>query len=138
MTDINEEKKRYDLTVLLKEEAEKQVLEALGKYGAEGIKQVYELQKIRLAYPIKKIAHAFMIAFQFDMPPAKLANLKKDLKMNQGIIRHLLIVHKDDQGEDEKVRSTRRKTPDRSATSLLKDTLVTNEALEKQIEEILK
>lgn len=48
--------------------------------------------KQRLAYPIKKIHQGTYIAVEFNMPREKVKSLDSKLKINNHLLRHLLIV----------------------------------------------
>ncbi len=44
-----------------------------------------------LAYPIKKQDQAFYVHFEFEAEPKNISSLDKNLKLNEDVIRYLLI-----------------------------------------------
>jgi ribosomal protein S6 len=48
----------------------------------------------KLGYPVKKTGQAFLLTFNFQMNPAGLAELEKELKADQEIIRYSIFAKK--------------------------------------------
>lgn len=95
------------------------------------------LTKIRLAYPIKKENFAYFGYVYFEGEPAAIKNLKADLKLNPEVLRYLIIARlfgKKDFKKSEPAESVEPK----EKLFLSPEPVLTNEALEKKIEEILK
>lgn len=137
------EKKYYELGFLVKEEDAAPVKNLLLKHKASFL---YESQvvKVNLAYPIRKNNQAFFGYFRFEFEPAAVAELEKELKLEPSLIRHVLIklspaiikeLARPPAGGPPRpsVRPGLKKKETPEAAPIL-----TNEALEKKIEEILQ
>ncbi len=90
--------KKYELTIITclnpktkKGEADlEKIKKALGDIGK--IKKEEGWGKKNLAYPIQKETTAYYYWFAFEADPSKISRLDNILKLNDNIIRHLLIV----------------------------------------------
>lgn len=147
--------REYELTFLVRaEEAAPEVLSALKKHGAEVTNQG-TLARQRLAYPIKKETQAVLGSLTFRLDPADIAALDHDLRFNSHILRFLLITPPvakpqgivyerhlrpvrpaapSPAGAPEGERRVREAAPKRPEPSHG----LSNEALEKKLEEILQ
>jgi small subunit ribosomal protein S6 len=45
----------------------------------------------RLAYPIQKFRDAFYVLYYFDMAPRSIDDLDRDIRLDEAIIRHLIV-----------------------------------------------
>lgn len=81
----------YELTVILKSESAKKVADLLKKLKAEVLGSE-EPVKRTLAYPIQKLAEGYYAFYQIQIDPAVVLELDKALRLDEDIIRHLLIV----------------------------------------------
>lgn len=84
----------YQLTLLLKNNLEEKAREELLSEVTKNLGQVKkaDLWGVRnLAYPIKHQEKAFYANFEFEAEPASIPTLDKTLKLNEDIIRYLLI-----------------------------------------------
>jgi len=121
--------------------------------GASGLKAAIErhrgrviaekpLEKVRLSYPIKKQSYAFLGCVEFTMEPAELAEFQAELRLSGEMLRMLLhrAEHPDvgSARETPKPAAAPRVQPPRPVRQKEEPTLLTNEALEKKIEEILQ
>lgn len=135
--DVLEEKKQYELGLLLKDEDYSPITRLIQKYVSSSVSEG-SLVKVNLAYAIKKNSQAFFGYLKFEMEPEKVGDLGKDLKHESSVIRHLLIklpfnITKEiPQARPSLKPELKRKEPKPAASVL------TNEALEKKIEEILQ
>lgn len=85
---------QYLLTLVLKndldEKARKELLESVsskvGKIKKEDLWGVRDL-----AYPIKKQTKGFYIHLEFESDPSTISGLDKDLKVNEDVLRYLLV-----------------------------------------------
>ena len=90
--------KTYELTVIT-------ILSPTSTRGKENLKEIEgKIKKIgkidkkeswgekKLAYPIKKNQNGFYYFFQFNTQPSEIANLDKYLKLNENVIRHLIVI----------------------------------------------
>ncbi len=128
-------KKLYDLTVLLKSENDSSVEALVQKAGADSFAKK-ELAKLELAYPVRKEKTAFMGVYTFLLAPDALKGVQEGLKFDENCLRYLLIVGK----EGKTAPSTRvPRTDFKNGAPARKRTEpepLTNEALQKKIEEI--
>lgn len=84
----------YQLTLLLKndldEKARKELLDSVaGKFAEIGKQDLWGSRN--LVYPIKKQDKAFYAHFEFKAQPQEVPSLDKMLKLNEDVIRYLLI-----------------------------------------------
>lgn len=134
--DDEKQVKAYEISFLLPEEALLQsLLKHLSGYGAEILSEG-GINKIRLAYTIKKYEEAYFGYLNFKMEPEKAAKLNDTLNLDSKIIRFLIV------GVSPKRLVVRRVESERPTLSQpisqSEPTELTNDALEKKLEEILK
>lgn len=84
----------YQLTVLLKNSLDEKergaILEAITKqFGSKSKEDLWGVRE--LSYPIKHQAKAFYAHFEFEAEPNSISSLDKSLKLNEDILRYLLI-----------------------------------------------
>ncbi len=139
-------KENYEVAFWIKTEVSDPVKAILAKNGAEATKERL-IQKMRLAFPIKKENFAFLGTIIFSMPAEAIGNLKSELNMEPVILRYFLRKAKKpseerrvETGVGSETSPNGRKSffRKRSDASKAAGDLLTNEALEKKIEEILK
>jgi len=140
------DKKQYEISFLLKEEAlaatvRKFIKDLGGEVELEG-----PVAKIALAYQIKKEEHAYFGYFHFLLSPEEIMHLEHEMKTTPGILRHLVITPpfkksaarpRAEIGARTAVRAPMSAAPRPAEPARASETL-TNEDLEKRIEEILK
>lgn len=85
---------QYELTLVLNnsldEKARKEVLDSVAKNFSDLKKQ--DLWGVRgLTYPIKHQDKAFYAYFEFEAESGQINSLDKTIKLNEDIIRHLLV-----------------------------------------------
>ncbi len=130
----------YRLSFLLKDEDASPIRSAL---GADGVRIVSErpLTKVKLAYPVKKQQFAFAGTFVFRAPMGVLEGVLSNLKLAPDVLR-LLTVKEFETADDGReaafgeVRGKMMRRREREPRSFR--TELSNEALEKKIEEILQ
>jgi len=112
------------------------VKSALEKAGAR-INFEGQASRITLSYPIKKEREAHFGYFQFEVTPDKIKEIDEELKNSQEIIRFLTITpgYLKNRG---KPQIFSRPRPSAVKPAEGKSLPLSNEALEKKIEEILK
>lgn len=117
--------KNYELTYLISSELQEEEAKQLqGKIISfmqedEGIlvKENWPFRK-KLAYPVKKQSQAYLAVLEFQLEPEKLANLEKKLKLENQILRYLMLF-----------KPPVKKT---EITSLTRKSIVITEKLEKE------
>lgn len=92
-------------------------------------------QKLRLAYPIKKQQYCFSATMEIELPPLAVKDLANELKLDEAVLRSAIYIASDKTEERSERPIARR--PVRSVRKPVEAAL-TNEALEKKIEEILQ
>jgi ribosomal protein S6 len=152
------ESKNYEIDFLAKsEENRKGIIEILKKYQLSVINEG-KISKIKLAFPVKKENFAYLGHLSFSGHPQDVKNLSDQLKTNIEILR-FLIVHQPivKESESEAAEQTpltqtkhlserQKNSPVRNGISngaretekISKTEVLSNEALEKKLEEILK
>lgn len=141
MTD-EKDTKQYEMSFLLKEEGDVSVVKKFVKDLGGEIEFEGPIQKIALAYPIGKETGAYFGYIHFSMEPAEISHLTHEMETNTGILRHLIITPPFKKSEarprtEAPRRVERVQVPRQPETARSSETL-TNEDLEKRIEEILK
>lgn len=136
-----EEKNLYELGFLLKDEDVSPVKNLLEKYSAVSVTEG-PVAKVNLAYPIKKNNQAFFGYVRFELDSRRAPDLEKELQIDGNFIRSLLIKLRFSKAVSEKSSMGGSETPfkpvGRRRELKGKTPILTNEALEKKIEEILK
>ncbi len=143
MDDLNQKTPvNYELTFLIKDENSLSLKEEFTKSGAV-LSNERPLQKIKLAYPIKKTVYGFMGAFNFVLTPDKLADLNAKLKLDQSLLRYSLnraLPPSEKQNFEPglymKAREERKRPIFVKEPVKTFEPVLTNEALEKKIDEL--
>ncbi len=141
-------KNNYEIAFWVKEENDSPVKKLLAKHGGEIVKEK-PIQKMRLAYPIKKENFAFFGNAIFSMAPGAVSDFKNELNLTAEILRYFFRKAQRRRASEEAQRESgpnqgpvrergRSFFGFRSETKKTADQVLTNEALEKKIEEILK
>ena len=127
-----EGKKSYELSFLLKDPAsERSVIDLLLKYKGSVVKQS-PINSMKLAYPIKKHTSAYFGYINFEADPIDVKEFSDSMRLNGEVIRFLIVTAPVVKKSEEKEESKRVKP------ELTNSKTLTNEALEEQLEEILK
>lgn len=82
---------KYELTLLVPEEAELKNLKELITQFKGIIKKEEQWGKRTLAYPIKKNTSAYYFHWLIELDQSNINELKKKLNFNEKLIRHLLL-----------------------------------------------
>ena len=149
--DQDNKKENYEIAFLAKDEANDAVKKLILKHKGEITKE-NPVQKLRLAYKIKNENFAFFGNLIFAMAPESAADLKTDLNLEAGLLRHFFRKARKRRAEESGTGGMAEGKPtgasfrerSRSFLGFRTDTkkptepVLTNEALEKKIEEILK
>lgn len=144
-------KKEYEISYLVREEGDRQELvKLLNSYKAEILNEG-KISKITLAYPIKKEKSAYFGFFVFAVEPEMIKEVKEKLKLNNKVLRSLIITPPIEQREKrviiklgESIRPAKPKKQPVFEEEQLKikkeeaPPMIDNELLEKKLEEILK
>ncbi|OGZ03386.1 MAG: hypothetical protein A2430_00875 [Candidatus Liptonbacteria bacterium RIFOXYC1_FULL_36_8] len=148
--DIND-KKKYEIGFLFENEQDvAEILSALEKNGAERLNEI-PVKKISLSYPIKKRSQANFSAIIFSSLPEKIKDIENSLKFSPSILRFLIVLIPDSNKNSRSRKSEHQKNAPKNETrdnfSSEKEKyseqhdyiggILSNEALEKKLEEIL-
>lgn len=130
--------KTYELAFLIQGEEDLQVI--LGTLRAQGAELISEgsINKIRLAYPIKKFAEAYFGYLHFSLLPSAVNKLSEALKLDPQVIRFLIIQSLPKRGEKRAEVIKRAEMTEVPSQPIAAEAAeLSNEALEKKLEEIL-
>ncbi len=127
-------KKEYEIAFLVRDEvAVEDLVRLLSQHQAE-IKSEAPLRRIALAYKIKKESAAYFGVYQFEAQAEQVKALEHDLRISSSVIRALIVKHPSKApGERPRTGHPRPASEKKAAAPAL-----SNEALEKKIEEILQ
>lgn len=125
----------YEMTVFQKTEDLAPIKKIFTKHKAVILNEK-PIQKIKLAYQIKKQQFCFMCVLEFQADPSSLDVLSKELRHEEDMLR--FVMHHAVSRKDAHSVSQRPSPQKRIGMHLRKiaETVLTNEALEKKIEEI--
>jgi small subunit ribosomal protein S6 len=106
------------------------------------VKKLASLDKKKLAYPIKKQLSAYFVSLEFEMEPENVEKLQQELKLNNDILRFLLLVSEGANQLPPKPRTALRPKAVAAPASVgikpEKAAKVKIEELDKKLEELLK
>lgn len=132
------DKKSYEIAFLVKNEEDAQrVLAALKTAGAE-IALEGPISKINLAYPIKKENSLYFGYVHFLLEAEKVKQLEDSIRINPSIVRFLLITPPFVKNKTRSFAPPRRRPFFSPQPAERKTPSLSNEALEKQLKEILQ
>ncbi len=133
--------KKYEISFLIRSESDdsavKEIIEKNGGRNVETIPAV----KTRLAYPIKKENYAFFGVTYFDSSPEAIEAIDGDLRLRSNVLRFLIItppVVRKAEAEKKPFPKGKTAVPSPAAAPAAMAGSLSNEALEKTLEEILK
>ena len=135
--------KDYEISYLVKEEDSSGIQSILEKNQAV-VEDESSLQKTQTAYAIKKQPLSYMGSLRFQAEPESLPQIETALKLDNNLLRHLIIkvTKKQKKGRGVSAPSASREKPElRRAEPTVRperEEILTNEALEKKIEEIMQ
>ncbi len=137
---LQDEKRAYEITVFSGDENFARVKDIIAKFGGEILDEKPQ-GKARLAYAFKKQPYAFLDFFRVKLAGTDVNSLSNELKLDDGILRFL--IHTPRTEKDALTASQRAPRPAFRRVGISKPKsasapTLTNEALEKKIEEILK
>ncbi|MEK7147240.1 MAG: 30S ribosomal protein S6 [Patescibacteria group bacterium] len=140
--EVSDDKKEYEIAFILKTEDPYVVKQALNNRGFS-IFNESPINKLRLAYPIKKELQAYWGYCGFSAVPAGIKELSDDLKLQSAVLRFLIISLPKKTGQKTESRTLRRFSPVKQYEKVEKpvyekNKILSNEALEKKLEEILQ
>lgn len=138
--DNEKELRKYEVGFLFLEEKNAIVKQLLEKHHFSIVKEG-EPFKFNLAYPIKKVQSVFFNFIQFLAEPLKIEEFFKDLKKEDSILRFILLnlpLKEEAPKKGMGLKTFNRPSLSKKEGKKSFEPILTNEALEKKIEEILK
>lgn len=145
MEDIStiETQKKYDISFIQKSEDGVLARQLIEKHGGVILNE-YPLVKLRLSYPIKKETQGFLGTIKCTLPPESVRGLSNAAKLEHDILRFLIGVQNEIKETaprlDEEGRAQQRKKRTVSAPKQKTgfNAVLSNEALQEKLEEILQ
>lgn len=144
--DKEQDKKQYEVSYLVKEEdGSKMVAKFVTDLGGT-IEMEGPVNKIALAYPVKKETQGYFGFFHISLAPEEIKNLEHELETKPGVLRHLIItppfkkmeLRTRADGQAGRAPSKPVAAAPKAVSENKPSESLTNEELEKRIEEILK
>lgn len=138
--EMNELKNRYELSFVTQSEDAASVKALLAKNNAQILNE-RPISKIQLAYKIAKQGYGFMGTTEFLAEAQSVVTLRYDLQLEKDILRGIIIKLKEPKKATEAETKERMPGKGPSAPQKLRNMfsgVLSNEALEKKIEEILQ
>lgn len=136
---MNELKSRYELSFVTQSEDAASVKALLAKHNAKILNE-RPISKIQLAYKIEKQGYGFMSTTEFLADAQSVVALRKDIQLEKDILRGIVIKLKEaktsEAGTEEKSAGKGPTGPQKLRNMF--GAVLSNEALEKKIEEILQ
>ncbi|MEI6479228.1 MAG: 30S ribosomal protein S6 [bacterium] len=137
--EMNELKNRYELSFVTQSEEATSVKALLAKNNAQIVNE-RPISKIQLAYKINKQGYGFTGTTEFWANAESVVSLRKDLQLEKDVLRGIIIKLKEikigEVGVEEKSSEKTPSGPQRIRNMF--SGVLSNEALEKKIEEILQ
>lgn len=136
------DKKEYELAFLLKDRNTESVAENLVKQHGGEVTFKGPVTETALAYPIKKQKQAHFGYLHFTALPSEVEKMMHDANLNQAILRVLIITPPVGKGpvslRASKSERNGKKSAEGASAPAVVGGMLTNEALEEKLEEILK
>lgn len=137
MEEIND-KKAYEISFIASSEDDaKRLMDALKQAGAEIITES-PLAKTPLSYPIEKKDEAFFGYSHFSIEPEKVVQLEKQFRVQSPVLRFLIVTPPFMKSKEKRQYIPRKKSAAAPAVEKKQSSHLSNEALEKQLKEILQ
>lgn len=131
-------RKPYEITFYTKEENAEPVKTAIIAHGGE-ILEERPFEKVRFEYRIKKELFAFLGIVRAVVPPEKVGELSRALSLDSRVLRFLITATSvPPAGSGEAAKTPERKRPAPPRRAMPEPTVLTNEDIERKIEEILQ
>jgi len=107
------EKKIYELMVVLPQDATQKKAEELVKSllakGGGKVMTVDFWGKKQLVYPIKKQMQGVYVCFDLELGLKEVLELQKRIKLEEGLLRHLLVIKKNQVKEEKSPKKAKSK-----------------------------
>lgn len=138
---IEENKKEYEISFLLKStDLVSEIDNALKSAGAK-ISERGQIKEVRLAYPIEKHHSGFFGFYSFEADASVIADFRQSLTLNEKVLRFLIItppIKKRQPYYQSRPSSGSSEPLSNAVPQVQLPQVLSNEALEQKLEEILK
>lgn len=142
ITNTEENKSLYEISFIQEGENEGVPKKVIEKHGGQ-IVEDKPLVRIRFAYPIKKQTQGFFGVMRFCIDPLKIGLIDADLKFEKEVLRAIIVQFSEKdkneeaalEGQENRLRRGKFVRTERKPGY---EPALSNEALEKKIEEILQ
>ena len=128
----------YELTFVHPSEDASDIKRVLAKHHVSVVAEK-QMHKIRLAYPIKKQSYAFLGSIRFSLEDGQAVDqLSKDVSLECEALRHFMqriVARGGAERQEVQAKRTMFQKPRKTTTE---SPVLTNEALQEKIEEIMK
>lgn len=123
-----------------------EVIALLQEKGVSGLTSIMALGKKKLAYPIGQHRHGSYFAVEFDLLPNLLPTVQKFLKLNQQLVRFLIVVKnkltaeqaaRQELSRQKRVRAKENEEITKEAPKNKETQKISLEDLDKKLDEIL-
>jgi len=144
MEDTEIAKKEYEIGVLVRKEEDIPEVRRIVEQHGGGFTSEFQAKKIALAYPIEGETEGIFAFARFSAEPANAKQLEHDLTTANVVVRSLIVVpfkisRRDAVGASKKrAQAVRQPAPVIAPSSVPAVHTLSNEALEKKIEEMLQ
>ncbi len=134
------DKKEYEISFVVKQKDGEAAMDALLKQHGAEVSFHSPVTETRLAYPIKKFHQAYFGYMHFIAAADAVEKLVHDANLNPAILRVLVVTPPVGKGAQAAVRKERTERPAKKTepAAPVVGGMLTNEALEEKLEEILK
>ncbi len=134
---MDTQSKKYEITFHVLEENADAVKKEIEKMKGV-ILEEKPFSKIALSYPIGKQSFTFCGIMMFETDPSSVGELNQNLKLSGGTVRHMIHAIKEKKEGEKNTEKREKEGPTPSMRIKSFDPVLSNEALEKKIEEILQ
>src|SRR3989344_6888 len=135
---VSDEKKEYEVAFLAREEATVPEIARLLRQHEADINLEGPVKKIALAYKIGKELQAYFGYFEVRIPAERVAELGNNLRMNKGVMRCLIVTKRFVKPKEQPLAHPAREFSARETDLPKAVAPLSNEDIERKIDEILK
>lgn len=136
------DKKEYELAFLMKDRNTESAVETLIKQHGGDVVFKSPVSETHLAYPIKKLNQGYFGYMYFMALPSQVEKIMHDANLSQAILRVLVVTPPIGKGpaslRNNRSERTGKKAAEPVAAPAVVGGILTNEALEEKLSEILK
>jgi small subunit ribosomal protein S6 len=130
--------REYEISFWLKNESDlEKVKSILADFNCQ-LTYAGELRRMQMAYPIKKETAGFFGFLHFQADPSIIGDLRKELQVEGGCLRFMIVSNPIKKHQEKDRPKTQVKEKKEEKVEQRSSGIITNEELEKKLEEILK